>query len=150
MRIDARTRGADVMQGWASGLDLPFVAVLRESQAYVRCIENGLSLFDLPAPQVEADLAQWQPILQWLHPVLQPDTKPVPEAVRTTSPRTPPLRTPVLRNTRPAATKAPGTVVPLRPHPARPPARPVRAATPSPVSRWLDALPIPRFLQRTP
>lgn len=72
MRLDARTRAADVLQLWADGLGLPFIGVLRETQAYVRCIEQGLTLFDLPAAQVQADMAQWRPILDWLDPVLRP------------------------------------------------------------------------------
>jgi len=145
MRLDTRTRGAEVMESWASGLDLPFVAVLRESQAYVRCIENGLSLFDLPAAQVEVDLAQWKPILQWLHPVLQPEPRLAQDFARS-----PPTRGPVLRNTRPAPHLAPRPALAPRPTAARPEERPARAVAPSQVSRWLDALPIPRFLQRTP
>jgi len=82
MRLDARTRGAQVLREWAAGLKLPFVGVLRDTQAYVRCVENGMTLFDLPPAQVQADLLQWEPILRWLAPVLQPvagDTvKPVP------------------------------------------------------------------------
>jgi chromosome partitioning protein len=35
-------------------------------------VERGLSLFDLPQAQVQADLGQWQPILDWLEPVLRP------------------------------------------------------------------------------
>ena len=45
MRLDARTKSAGVLNAWAAGLSVPFVAVLRESQAYVRCIEKGLSVF---------------------------------------------------------------------------------------------------------
>lgn len=70
MRLDARTKSAEVLKQWAERLRLPFVGVLRETQAYVKCIEQGLTLFDTPGPQMEADMAQWQPILQWLHPVL--------------------------------------------------------------------------------
>jgi len=72
MRLDARTKSAEVLREWATSLNVPFIAVLRESQVYVRCIEKGLSVFDLPAAQVEADLAQWEPILNWLQPILQP------------------------------------------------------------------------------
>jgi len=70
MRLDARTKSAEVLKQWAERLQLPFIGVLRETQAYVKCIEQGLTLFDTPGPQVEADMVQWQPILQWLHPVL--------------------------------------------------------------------------------
>ncbi len=70
MRLDARTKAADVLRQWADELRLPFVGVLRETQAYVRCVEHGLTLFDMPGPQVQADMAQWAPILAWLEPVL--------------------------------------------------------------------------------
>ena len=70
MRLDARTRAADVLRDWADELLLPFVGVLRDTQAYVRCLENGMTLFDLPDAKVHADLLQWAPILRWLWPVL--------------------------------------------------------------------------------
>jgi len=66
MRLDARTRAVDVLRSWAAGLGLPFIGVLRESQTYVRGVEQGLTLFDLPAAQAAGDLAQWQPIIDWL------------------------------------------------------------------------------------
>ena len=70
MRLDARTSAAEVLQKWAERLQLPFVGVLRETQAYVKCVERGLTVFDLPAAQVQTDMDQWKPILQWLEPVL--------------------------------------------------------------------------------
>jgi chromosome partitioning protein len=70
MRLDARTSADEVLRKWAERLQLPFVGALRETQAYVKCIERGLTLFDLPAAQVKADMDQWKPILQWLNPVL--------------------------------------------------------------------------------
>src|SRR5262245_14900049 len=57
MRLDARTKAADVLAAWAKTIELPFVGVLRETQAYVRCIEVGMTLFDVPAHQVRTDLA---------------------------------------------------------------------------------------------
>ena len=77
MRLDARTRSAEVLEAWARGLKLPFVGVLREAQVYVRCVEHGLTVFDLPASQTEADLAQWKPIFAWLEPVLRTVRQPV-------------------------------------------------------------------------
>ena len=71
MRIDARTKAAETLAVWARGLKLPFIGVLREAQVYVRSIEQGLTLFDLPAEHVGADLAQWQTIVDWLEPVLR-------------------------------------------------------------------------------
>src|SRR5205085_8560485 len=69
MRLDGRTKAGEVLQAWAGAHNIPFIGVLRETQAYVRCIEQGLTLFDLPAAQVQSDMAQWQPILDWVAPV---------------------------------------------------------------------------------
>jgi chromosome partitioning protein len=77
MRLDARTKGAEVLDGWARAIKLPFVGVLREAQAYVRCVEQGLTVFDLPEAQSQADVAQWKPIVAWLEPVLRAVHRPV-------------------------------------------------------------------------
>ena len=71
MRLDARTRSAEVLEAWARGLKLPFIGILREAQVYVRSVETGLTVFDLAGAQAEADLAQWKPIVAWLEPVLK-------------------------------------------------------------------------------
>jgi chromosome partitioning protein len=149
MRLDARTRGADALQAWAASRELPFIAVLRESQTYVRCIEKGLTLFDLPAAHVRDDLAQWDPILQWLQPILQPP-RTADEPHRAALAGVTPRSTSILAHARPPHLREPETL------PRREMARPVAnaprpsSATPSPMSRLLDALPIPRFLQRSP
>lgn len=70
MRIDTRTRTPQVLKDWAGGLGMPFLGVLRESQAYVQCLERGMTIFDLPADRVPTDLRQWEPILGWLRPQL--------------------------------------------------------------------------------
>jgi chromosome partitioning protein len=71
MRVDSRTKNEAALRQWAEGLQLPFLGALRETQTYVKCLEHGLTIFDMPAAKVEADLAQWQPILQWLAPMLE-------------------------------------------------------------------------------
>jgi chromosome partitioning protein len=81
MRIDARTRGEAALRQWAGALQLPFLGALRETQTYVKCLEHGLTIFDMPAAKVEADLAQWQPIIEWLAPMLlaapaEPEVRP--------------------------------------------------------------------------
>ncbi len=72
MRLDARTKAGETLTAWAKQHHIPFIGVLRDTQAYVRCVERGLTLFDLPADHLRTDLAQWQPILDWLEPVLHP------------------------------------------------------------------------------
>lgn len=71
MRLDARTRAAELMSAWAAEHDMTYLGALRETQAYVKSVEQGLTLFDMPPSKVEADLAQWAPILDWLEPVFR-------------------------------------------------------------------------------
>ncbi|WP_295642381.1 ParA family protein [uncultured Methylibium sp.] len=92
MRLDGRTKAGEVLARWAAEIDLPYVGALRETQTYVRCVEHGLTIFDLPASQTSIDRAQWQPILDWLDPVLRP----LPAAAET----------PALKPTRPCAVTA--------------------------------------------
>jgi chromosome partitioning protein len=148
MRLDARTKSAEVLQAWATSLSVPFIAVLRESQAYVRCIENGLSLFDLPAAQVQTDLAQWEPILAWLRPIMQPAQRTADDVQRAPPRIAAPTSSAVnSATTREPARPAPEPIAPVQQHAPGPPTRAAAAA--SALSRLRDALPIPRFLQRT-
>ncbi|HET8748266.1 MAG TPA: ParA family protein [Ramlibacter sp.] len=72
MRVDGRTHGAEVLRAWAREHEVEMVGMLRETQLYVRALERGSTLFDVAPSQVAVDLAQWEPILQWLKPVLLP------------------------------------------------------------------------------
>jgi chromosome partitioning protein len=69
MRIDTRTRADDTLQTWARAIGLPFLGVLRDTRIYVRCIERGLTIFDLPPARTQADRDQWSAILDWLDPL---------------------------------------------------------------------------------
>lgn len=97
MRIDARTRSAQVLQEWAQTQQVPFIGFLREAQLYVRSLESGQTLFDQPPSEDNADLRQWEPIVQWLRPMagLQPLSPPpaaAPEPAETGGERIPPPR----------------------------------------------------------
>jgi chromosome partitioning protein len=72
MRIDGRTNASQTLSDWSKGLGVPYLGALRETQLYVRSLERGLTMFDLAPSQAAADLAQWEPIIEWLRPVLQP------------------------------------------------------------------------------
>lgn len=76
MRIDPRTRNAQALKDWAAGLGIPFLGVLRESQAYVQTLERGMTIFDVPGERAAVDVRQWQPLLQWLAPQLVPQGRP--------------------------------------------------------------------------
>lgn len=80
MRLDTRTRAPQLLKEWAADLGMPFLGVLRESQAYVQCLERGMTLFDLQPDRVSTDLHQWESILGWLRPQLALHAAPPPHA----------------------------------------------------------------------
>jgi chromosome partitioning protein len=47
-------------------LDIPVIATLRDSQAYVRGADQGVGLFEMKPYLVQADLEQWLPLTGWL------------------------------------------------------------------------------------
>lgn len=152
MRLDARTKAAEVLAAWANQHKLPFVGVLRESQAYVRCVEQGLTLFDLPSAQVQADMVQWKPILEWLAPMLQAAQ---PAAAAPVRPQSTPTMRPASSRTNGLAPAGRSTVRDERPSQsdhaqpgvAEPRQRRDAAHRVGGLFAWL---PIPRFLQRKP
>ena len=88
MRLDARTKAAEALREWAAGLNVPVLGVLREAQQYVRSLDTGLTLFDVSGNAHAADLLQWDPILEWLSPIMKvpyvsrgPTTQPAPAVV---------------------------------------------------------------------
>ncbi len=72
MRVEAHSDSAEALLGWSHEQKLQILAVLPQSSAYVSCIDKGLTLFDLPLEEIEADLAHWKPLLQWLRPLVRP------------------------------------------------------------------------------
>ena len=66
-RTRSRTRYYKVLEEFLVRLDLPIVTTLRDTQNYVRAMDSGLSIFDLPPSRVRPDIEQWQPILSWLN-----------------------------------------------------------------------------------
>jgi len=138
MRLDTRTRTPQVLKEWATGLGMPFIGVLRETQTYVQCLERGMTLFDLPPERVAVDLAQWQSILDWLKPQLAVTPATAPAASPANGlPGTP--AAPAVVPSRLLATPAPSAAaVPLAagqatptPAAAKPVAAPVAGATPA-------------------
>jgi chromosome partitioning protein len=66
MRVDERTRAAEQLRTFVASTGLPVLSYLRNTQNYVQLAARGLTVFDLPPERVTRDLAQWQPICQWL------------------------------------------------------------------------------------
>jgi chromosome partitioning protein len=65
MRVDARTRSAEQLHRFVSGLNVPVLGFLRDTQNYVQLAAHGLTLWDVAPSRVEKDLAQWESVLGW-------------------------------------------------------------------------------------
>jgi len=66
MRVDERTRAAEQLRQFVESTGLPVLGTLRNTQNYVQLTARGLTIFDLAPERVARDLAQWQPICEWL------------------------------------------------------------------------------------
>ena len=147
MRVDARTEAADLLLAWSAEQQLPLVAVLPQSHAYVHCVDRGLTLFDLPLEESEPDLAHWKPLLQWLRPLVRAAANANPAAPRSSSVPTPAGAAPRVDQPRPeTAPVEPVTKVAAAAE-AKPAATTPVAAAPA-KGGLLGALAIPSFLHR--
>lgn len=80
MRIDGRTRNGEVVSEWATGLGLNHLGTIREAQAYARCLEQGLTIFDMPPSKVANYLPEWATLTGWVDQTLAgPEIQPEPE-----------------------------------------------------------------------
>lgn len=146
MRLDQHSGAADALLAWSEEQKIPIVAVLPQSPVYVRCIDKGLTLFDMPLDEMESDLAHWKPLLQWLRPLVRPAANANEPVIPASCAKT---------DDAPIAVDQPkpATVnIEARPADAPVPAKPERApavVTPAQAkSGLLGGLSIPRFLTR--
>jgi len=65
-RVKTNTRYAKVQRAFLDRLELPIVGTLRDTQNYIRAMDRGVTIFDLPPSMVKQDLSQWQSIVDWL------------------------------------------------------------------------------------
>ena len=175
MRLDARTNAAQTLRTWSKELGVRYLGALRETQLYVRSLERGMTIFDLPAQTAATDLQQWEPILDWLKPLLYP-----PQAANDSSPSQPmaaikpsPAKSALASVNRPGLPQAslnrlgsslPNSLMPAQEsliHGARlsllganrPSMAPVRSNSKPALSRNVDlpdGMQIPQFLKRAP
>ncbi|HEX5127444.1 MAG TPA: ParA family protein [Rhodocyclaceae bacterium] len=81
MRIDGRTKNASALETWANTLALPYLGTIKAAQAYSKCLEQGLSIFDFQREKVEAYLQEWSTVTAWLNSILSAET-PEPKIIR--------------------------------------------------------------------
>jgi chromosome partitioning protein len=66
MRVDPRTRAAQMLEEFLTHFDVPIVTYLRPTQNYVNAAAGGQSIFDPPKSKHKRDIEEWKPILDWL------------------------------------------------------------------------------------
>ena len=66
MRVREGTIATDQLKHFLDGLGVPVLAMLRDTQLYVQLAARGATLWDIAPSRAERDLAQWQPIMDWL------------------------------------------------------------------------------------
>ena len=66
MRVDGRTKAADRLDEFLDPIDLPVFTHLRDTQNYVNAAFEGKTIFDMAPSLVAKDLAQWQPLIEWI------------------------------------------------------------------------------------
>lgn len=67
MRVKDHTLSNEQLHQYLATLPVPVVAWLRDTQNYVQLAAHGLTLWDVAPSRVERDLAQWQPLKDWLN-----------------------------------------------------------------------------------
>jgi chromosome partitioning protein len=65
-RVRENTLIYDDLDEYLSKTKVPYVAVLREAQNYVRAYTRGLGIFELPEYLAWPDWDEWQPLVSWL------------------------------------------------------------------------------------
>lgn len=66
-RVRENTRIYHQLEQYLGHLDVAFLGHLRESQNYIRSAEQGLGIFELAPSLVWQDVAQWDPVVDWLN-----------------------------------------------------------------------------------
>lgn len=65
-RVRENTLIYDDLDEYLTKTRVPYVAVLREAQNYVRAYTRGLGIFELPEYLAWPDWDEWQPLTSWL------------------------------------------------------------------------------------
>ncbi len=65
-RVKSNTNYFKVLISFLEHVNMPLITSIRDTQNYIRAIDGGISIFDLPPSRVKRDIKQWQPLLTWL------------------------------------------------------------------------------------
>ncbi len=66
-RTRKHTKSLEKLMHFLDSLGIPIIAVIRDSQNFVRAVEKGIGICDLPPHQVRQDMEQLELIIEWLN-----------------------------------------------------------------------------------
>ena len=66
MRVDPRTRAASTLEAFLGQFELPVLTYLKDTQLYANAAFNGQTIFDLPHYVAAREMAQWEPLIEWV------------------------------------------------------------------------------------
>jgi chromosome partitioning protein len=66
MRVDPRTKAAQMLEEFLKHFDAPLLGYLRSTQNYVNVAASGQTIFDPPRSRFKRDAADWEKVLRWL------------------------------------------------------------------------------------
>jgi len=65
-RTRHNTRSYRMLMRFLTSLEIPIIAVLRDSQNFVHAVANGIGIYELPAYKTKQDIPQMDLIINWL------------------------------------------------------------------------------------
>jgi chromosome partitioning protein len=67
MRTREGTISTDQLRKFLTGVDVPLLGFLRDTQNYVHLAAHGLTLWDVASTRFQGDREQWEPIVTWVN-----------------------------------------------------------------------------------
>lgn len=65
-KVRRNTAYFQVLMAFLNRVHIPLVGCIRDTQHYVRLMDSGLSVFDVPSAKMRRDLDEWRDITDWL------------------------------------------------------------------------------------
>ena len=65
-RVRTNTSYFKVLTSFLEQVNMPLLASIRDTQNYIRAMDRGVSIFDLPPSRVARDQLEWGSVINWL------------------------------------------------------------------------------------
>jgi chromosome partitioning protein len=72
-RVRRNTLVYQSLQRFLATLNVPVITTLRDSQGYIRSAELGAGIHEMRPYLVADDVAQWQPLMDWIESGIRPE-----------------------------------------------------------------------------